>query len=130
MNSSDTFITQNDSHSRKEDRFFFSPGGRRFRSRPEVVRFLTCLSTAKGDEAEAAALFQEKKKTLENEEAPAKGDVDGEIASDIDAMNQGERSYAISDKMEVGGENPTNTLSGCINEESQSEVEIVRSNKV
>ena len=130
MNSSDTFITQNDSHSRKEDRFFFSPGGRRFRSRPEVIRFLTCLSTAKGDEAEAAALFQEKKKTLENEEAPAKGDVDGEIASDIDAMNQGERSYVISDKMEVGGENPTNTLSGCINEESQSEVEIVRSNKV
>ena len=130
MNSSDTFITQNDSHSKKEDRFFFSPGGRRFRSRPEVIRFLTCLSTAKGDEAEAAALFQEKKKTLENEEAPAKGDVDGEIASDIDAMNQGERSYAISDKMEVGGENPTNTLSGCINEESQSEVEIVRSNKV
>ena len=102
MNSSDTFITQNDSHSKKEDRFFFSPGGRRFRSRPEVIRFLTCLSTAKGDEAEAAALFQEKKKTLENEEAPAKGDVDGEIASDIDAMNQGERSYVISDKMEVG----------------------------
>ncbi|KAL3794677.1 hypothetical protein HJC23_010105 [Cyclotella cryptica] len=39
------------------DRYFFSPGGRKFRSKPEVARFLECLAAAQGDEARAAIQF-------------------------------------------------------------------------
>lgn len=73
--------------------------------------------------------MQEKKKSPDSEGAPAKRHVDGEIALDANSANQGERSGIVSDKIETGGENAS-IRSEPINKESQSAVEIVRSNKV
>ena len=64
---------QDESNSNKSsDRYYFSPGGRRFRSKPEVERFLRCLSAAGGNEDEAAILFVNELKSAEKGRKPDK----------------------------------------------------------
>ena len=54
------------------DRYFFSPEGRKFRSKPEVERFLVCLTAAQGNEVEAAKLFAGASKFDTKERKPVK----------------------------------------------------------
>jgi hypothetical protein len=110
------------SHQKSGDKYFFSPSGRKFRSKPEVIKFLACVEAAQGNEAEAAVQFQLKyprKRSSKSEKASESGETEEKevVVAGGEAL-VANREISVAEKMEIDDEDAMKGASEADKEET------------